>query len=67
MDRKARRKELTLISMEKNVHVEFHIIDFTVTLSSPESFCVLFDIPSEHCRTEMASIEQTQKMIPFVV
>ena len=82
--------------------------DFAVTLSSPESFNVLFDITSEqsvelkwlmlnkdkrwfpqyicelvfgvnvfdldyrilfrtNCRTEMANIEQTQKMIPFVM
>ena len=42
-------------------------LDFAVTLSSPESFWVLFDITSEkNCRTEMANVEQTQKMIPFV-
>ena len=34
-------------------------LDFAVTLSSPASFCVLFDI-------EMANVEQTQKMIPFI-
>ena len=41
--------------------------DFAVTLSSPESFCVLF---RHHlrtiCRTEMANVEQIQKMIPFI-
>ena len=38
------------------------------TLSSPDSFCVLFDITSETiCRTEMACAKQTQKMIPFVM
>ena len=41
--------------------------DFAVTLSSPESFCVLFDITSEQSsRTEMANVKQTQKMIPFI-
>ena len=42
-------------------------LDFAVTLSSPDSSCVLFDITSRTiCRTEMANVKQTQKMIPFV-
>ena len=42
--------------------------DFPVTRSSPESCCNLFAIASELCvcRTEMADIEQTQQMIPFI-
>ena len=42
--------------------------DFAVTLPSPESVCVLFDITSELPigRTDMANAEQTQKMIPFI-
>ena len=38
-----------------------------MTLSSPDSFCVLFDITSEKIgRTEMSDVEQTPKMIPFI-
>ena len=41
--------------------------DFAVTLSSPASSCVLFDITSrQSVRTEMADVEQTQEMIPFI-
>ena len=41
--------------------------DFAVTLSSRESFCVLFDITSEQLeKTEIANVKQTQKMIPFI-
>ena len=39
--------------------------DFAVTLSSPASSGVLFDIVSID-GTDMADIEQTQKMIPFI-
>ena len=42
-------------------------LDFAVTLSSAESFLRSF---RHHfrtlCRTEMANVEQTQKMIPFI-
>ena len=42
-------------------------LDFAVTLSSPDSSCVLFDITSEKlCRIEMANVKQRQKMIRFV-
>ena len=45
------------------VHRETEFIfglDFAVTLSSPDSCCVLFDITSEQTvRTEMANVEQT--------
>ena len=43
-------------------------LDFAVTLSSPDSFCVLFDITSEQTAELkwLANVEQTQKMIPFV-
>ena len=37
---------------------------FAVTLSSLASSCVLFDITLHG--TEMADVEQTQKMIPFI-
>ena len=38
-----------------------------MTLSSPDSSCVLFDITFRTiCRTEMANVKQTQKMIPFI-
>ena len=41
--------------------------DFAVTLSSPESFCVLFDITSEQSvELKWLNVEQTQKMIPFL-
>ena len=41
--------------------------DFAVTRSSPESCCNIFRHRFRtNCRTEMADIEQTQKMIPFV-
>ena len=41
--------------------------DFAVTLSSPESFCVLFDITSRQLmELKMADVEQTHKMIPFI-
>ena len=52
------------------VHRETKFIigfDFAVTLSSPASFCVLFDIRFKTIgRTEMADVEQTQKMIPLI-
>ena len=42
-------------------------VDFAVTLSSPESFCVLFDISSTRLvELKMANVKQTQKMIPFI-
>ena len=42
-------------------------LDFAVTLSSPAPSCVLFDITSEQFgRTEVANVEQTQKIVPFV-
>ena len=42
--------------------------DFAVTLSSPESFCVLFDITSEqYVELKWLNVEQTQKMIPFII
>ena len=43
-----------------------------MTLSSLESFCVLFDITSEQVVTsrqlveQMGDVKQTQKMIPFI-
>ena len=41
--------------------------DFAVTLSSLASSCVLFDIAFRLVDgTEMADVERTQKMIPFV-
>ena len=40
--------------------------DFAVTLSSPASSCVLFDIDLRLNGTEMADVEQAQKMIPFI-
>ena len=41
--------------------------DFAVTLSSPESFlCSLRRHFRTLCRTEMANVKQTQKMIPFI-
>ena len=42
-------------------------LDFAVTLSSLDSFCVLFDITSGHsAELKWANVEQTQQMIPFV-
>ena len=42
-------------------------LDFAVTLSSPESYCVFCCHPFRtNCGTKMADVEQTQKMIPFV-
>ena len=40
--------------------------DFAVTLSSPESFCVIFDIPSEQLVELKWLMVNTQKMIPFI-
>ena len=41
--------------------------DFAVTLSSPDSSCVLFDINSEQSvELKWLIFKQTQKMIPFV-
>ena len=41
--------------------------DFAVTLSSSESFCVLFDIISERLiELKWLMLKQTQKMIPFI-
>ena len=40
---------------------------FAVTLSSRESFCVLFDITSEQLvELKWLMLKQTQKMIPFI-
>ena len=42
-------------------------LDFAVTLSSPDSFlCSLRHHFGTLCRTEMANVKQTQKMIPLV-
>ena len=43
-------------------------LDFAVTLSSPDSSCVLLDITSEQSveLKWLMLIKQTQKMIPFV-
>ena len=42
-------------------------LDFAVTLSSPDSFLRSFrHLFRTLCRTEMAKVKQTQKMIPFV-
>ena len=44
-----------------------HRLDFAVTLSSLASFCVLFDIAFKTSNeTEMANVEQRQKMIPII-
>ena len=41
--------------------------DFAVTLSSPESFCILFDITSEQLvELKTANVKHTQKMIPLI-
>ena len=40
--------------------------DFAVTLSSPESFCVLFDITSRQLVEMKWLIMNRQKMIPFI-
>ena len=41
--------------------------DFAVTLSSPESFYVLFDITSEQSvELKLLMLKKTQKIIPFV-
>ena len=41
--------------------------NFAVTLSSPEPFCVLFDITSEQLiELKWQMVEQTQKMIPSI-
>ena len=42
-------------------------LDFAVTLSSPASSGVLFDIAARLLmERKMADVEQTQKMIPFI-
>ena len=42
-------------------------VDFAVTLSSPDSFlCSFWHHFRKLCRTEMADVKQTQKMIPLV-
>ena len=43
-------------------------LDFAVTLSSPVFFlCVLFNVNFRTlCRTEVANVKQTQKMVQFV-
>ena len=41
-------------------------LDFAVTLSSPDSFCSFRHHFRTLCRTEMADVKQTQKMIPFI-
>ena len=41
--------------------------DFAVTLSSPESFCVLLDITSEQLiEMKWLMFNKTQKMIPYI-
>ena len=58
----------TIGSLSRHLDTKFIIgFDFAVTLSSPASFCVLFDIGLGLLNaTEMADVKQTQKMIPFI-
>ena len=52
----------TVGSLTRHLDTKFVIgFDFAVTLSSPASSCVLFDIA-----LHLANVEQTQKMIPFI-
>ena len=59
----------TLGSVTLHRETKFIIgFDFAVTLSSPASSGVLFDIASKIIDgTEMADVEQTHKMIPFIM
>ena len=41
-------------------------LDFAVTLSSPDSLSSFRHHFRTLCKTEMANVKQTQKMIPFV-
>ena len=58
----------TLGSLTLHRDTKFIIgFDFAVTLSSPESFCVLFDITSEPLlELKWLMLNKTQKMIPFI-
>ena len=42
-------------------------LDFAVTLSSPDSFCVLFDITSEHsAELKWLMLNKHKKIVPFI-
>ena len=73
MSKRLKQVSLSLDAAEStsSEEIDFHVFiidfDFAVTLSSPASFCVLFDITSERLvELKWLMLSKTQKMIPFI-